>query len=124
MTSAETTDLADNHDDVKVHCRIPQPYGKELIDAAEAAGVSISKMARRCIVANLENPTAASLLSDISLMTAEIRRLQHDLEGLQNETVNLRNTLMVTTTLLLVMVGGLSPDEAQAVMIEVLCDDK
>lgn len=98
------------------------PHGDRLRQAATSAGISNTKMAQRLVVHGLENPDHESLLQDIDTLAEEIMHQRHEVHRLQVEIEGLRVATYLTTELLLVLIGELSPEEAHQVMQEVLAE--
>ncbi|RZM77795.1 hypothetical protein [Leptolyngbya iicbica] len=102
--------------------KLLSPYADRLQQAAELADISNTKMAQRLVVHGLEHPDQEALLQNIDSLTAEIIDLRHEYQKLQVEIEGLRVATYLTTELLLVLIGDLSPEEAHQVMQEVLAE--
>lgn len=119
------SDMASTPDDcgeITVTIKLPGRYGKQVRHAAGVAGVSNTKIARQILIAALENPSRESLLQEISTMAAEVGYLRREIEVLQRDSEGLRLATYLTTELLLVLIGGLSPEEAHKSIEMVLAE--
>jgi hypothetical protein len=119
---AQTASVPDDFKKLTVGIELPGVYGEQVRQAAIAAGVSHTKIARQILIAALEKPTQESLLQEIATLTAEVGYLKQELQVLQHECQSSRIAIYLTTELLLVLVGGLSPDEAHQVIEIVLAE--
>jgi hypothetical protein len=99
------------------------PYADRLKQAAALADLSNTKMAHRLVVHGLEHPDQEALLDDIDTLTAEVIHLRGEFRSLKVEVEGLRVATYLTTELLLVLIGDLSPEEAHQVMQEVLAEE-
>lgn len=112
----------DDCGEITVTIKLPGRYGKQVRHAAGVAGVSNTKIARQILIAALENPSRESLLQEISTMAAEVGYLRREIEVLQRDSEGLRLATYLTTELLLVLIGGLSPEEAHKSIEMVLAE--
>lgn len=110
--------------DFTLTTRIKPPFSERLRQEAKKAAISCNELARRYLVAALEHPSYESLLLEISSLTGEVGCLRLEVELLKAEIEGLRLATYLTTELLLVLLGGLSPEEANRVMEALLQEEE
>ncbi|MEM9803748.1 MAG: hypothetical protein AAF959_00585 [Cyanobacteria bacterium P01_D01_bin.56] len=98
------------------------PYSDRVRLAAKTSQSSTNGIARQLLVATLENPSRESLLQELSVVAEKTEHLRYEISVLHNEIEGLRLATYLTTELLLILIGGLSPEEAHQVMEEVLAE--
>jgi hypothetical protein len=110
--------------DITVNFTLPKPYSDQLRGKAKASQISPNKLARKYLVASLEESDEEHQLFELSVVAEEVGYLRHQVALFQNEIEGLRLALYLTTELLLVLLGGLAPEVAHKVMTEVLAEEE
>lgn len=104
------------HRSLKVSFRLLDPYARQLEQAAADAQTTYHQLARQLLVAALECPSTAMLLTGIADLGSETASVRAEMRLLSHEMAALKVSIAATLEFLLLSVGALTQEEAKEVL--------
>lgn len=101
---------------LKVSFRLMEPYARQLEQSAADAQMTYHQFARQLLVAALEDPSSAMLLTGIADLGSETASVRAEMRSLSREVTSLKVSIAATLEFLLLSVGELTQEEAKEVL--------